>query len=75
MTIYDVDCNINDLRKIASRQQREIKQKDEAIDIYKETIEKISAEVDRNHLGSVKDFENKIKTILADCESKLVSSQ
>lgn len=75
MITYDEDFNVEDLQKIANRQQREIKQKDEVIAIYKETIEKISAEADRNHLGSVKDFENKIKTILADCESKLVSSQ
>lgn len=75
MIIYDENFNVADLRKVANSQQKELKQKDEVIDIYKDTIEKISAELKRNHLGSVKDLENKIKTILADSESKLVSSQ
>lgn len=43
-------------------------------DLLKETISKIKVEIQQNQYNSMVNFKNKIRKILADSESNLVSS-
>lgn len=73
---------LNDLRHEKEDIEEELKYtKDnnakqlKVISILTKTLEKFKEETTKNQLGSVINLQNKMKKILADCESELVSSK